>query len=134
MGTDYVDLAFRGLMFVPLDCTYWLLRKEADGPLNVFEALTGQFPLLTGQEPIFVEALDWLQFAYTADRAGAYVVPLSTVLAQSAVAEGGELFLGLLAHLRRQYSEVYGPVVAMDQAPKRRELQIGEGGRIERWC
>ena len=77
-----------------------------------------------------MEALDWLQFAYTADRAGAYVVPLSTVLAQSAVAEGGELFLGLLAHLRRQYSEVYGPVVAMDQAPKRRELQIGEGGGL----
>ena len=60
VGTDYVDLAFRGLMFVPLDCTYWLLRKEADGPLNVFEALTGLFPLLTVREPPFEEALEWL--------------------------------------------------------------------------
>ena len=57
-GTEYVDLAFRELTFVPLYCTSWLLRREADGPLNVFEASTGLLPLLTGREPPFEEALD----------------------------------------------------------------------------
>ena len=99
---------------------------SSDRPLNVFEASVGMFPLLTGQEPTFKKALDWFQFAYTADRAGAYVVPASRVLAQSVVAEGGELFPALLAHLRRQYLEMYGPVVAMGWAPERREIQIGE--------
>ena len=79
----------------------WILWREADGPINVFEASTGLSPLLTGREPPLEEALDWLQFAYTADRASAYVAPASMILAQSAVAEGGELFPALLAHLRR---------------------------------
>ena len=47
-GTEYVDLDFQGLKFDPPDCASWILRREADGPLNVFEALTGMFPLLTG--------------------------------------------------------------------------------------
>ena len=47
-------------MFVHLDCTSWRLRREAVGPLNVFEASTGLFPLLTGRDPPFGEALDWL--------------------------------------------------------------------------
>ena len=59
-GTEYVDLACRGLTFVPLDCASWLLWREADGPINVFEASTGLFTLLTGQEPPFEEALNWL--------------------------------------------------------------------------
>ena len=54
-----------------------------------------------------------MQFTYTADRAGAYVAPVSTVLAQSAVAERDELFTALLEHLRRQYPEVYGSLVGM---------------------
>ena len=87
----------------------------------------GLFPLLNVREPPFEEALDWLNFPYTADRAGAYVAPASTVLAQSAVAEGDELFPALLAHLRRLYPEVYGPAVATGWAPERREFQIGEG-------
>ena len=91
-GTEYVELACRGLAFVPLYCASWILQREADRPLNVFKASTGLFPLLTGQDPPFEEALDWLQFANTVDRAGAYVVPASTVLSQSAIAEGGELF------------------------------------------
>ena len=84
-------------------------------------------PLITGREPPLEEVLDWLQLAYTADRSGAYVAPASTVLAQSTVAEGDELFLLLLAHLRRRYPEVYGPAVAVSQAPECRDLQIGEG-------
>ena len=57
--------------------------------------------MLTGRDHPFETDLDWLQFTYTADRSGAYVTPASTVLVQSAVAEEGELFLALLAHLRR---------------------------------
>ena len=122
-----MDLDCRGLTFVPLDWDYWLLQREADGPLNVFDASTSLFPLLTVREPPFEEALDWLKFAYTADRAGAYVAPASTALAQSAVADGGELFLALLAHFRRRYPEVYGSAVGTCRAPERREIQIGEG-------
>ena len=42
------------------------------------------------------------------------------------VAEGDELFLTLLAHLKRLYPEVYGPVVATGWTPEHRELNIGE--------
>ena len=85
------------------------------------------FPLLTGRELPFKETLDWLQFAYTTDRSGAYVAPASTVLVQYTVAEGGELFPALLAHLRRRYTEVYGSVVGTCRAPECREIQIREG-------
>ena len=78
------------------------------------------FPMITDREPPFKEALDWLQFAYTADQAGAYVVPESTFLVQSAVAERGKLFPEFLSHLRRLYTEVYGPKVSMGQAPEHR--------------
>ena len=61
------------------------------------------------------------------DRAGTFVTPASTVLAQSAVAEGDELFPALLAHLRRQYPEVYGSTVETSWAPERKEILIGEG-------
>ena len=73
-----------------------MLHREADEPLNIFKASKCLFPLLTGQEPPFEEALDWLQFAYTVERSVAYVAPASMVLAQSTVAEGGELFPALL--------------------------------------
>ena len=66
------------------------------------------FPLHTGQETPFEVDLDWLQFAYTADQSGDYVAPAYTVLVQSAVAEGGDLFPALLYHIRRRYPEVYG--------------------------
>ena len=125
--TDYIDLACRGLAFIPSDCAAWLLRREAYGIVNVFEASAGLFPILTGQDPPFEAALDWFQFAYTADQAGAYVAPVSTVLAQTAVAEGDELFPALLTNLRRRYPEVYGSAVDTDRAPDRRELLIEEG-------
>ena len=59
-GTDHVNLTFQGLAFLPADCAVLLLGREADGPANVFEASAGLFPLLTGQEPPFEAALDWL--------------------------------------------------------------------------
>ena len=61
---------------------------EEDGPLNVLSASKGFFPMLTGREPPFEDALDWSKLAYTANREGAYVVTESTVLAQSAILEG----------------------------------------------
>ena len=126
-GTKYVELDCRGLTFVYPDCVSWLIHREANRPLNVFKVSTGLFPLLTGQHPPFKEALDRLKFAYTTDRAGAYVAPASTVLAHLTVAEGDEIFTALLEHIRRCYPEVFGSAVAMGQAPERRELQIGEG-------
>ena len=73
-------MACRGLAFLPVDCAAWLLGREAEKPVNVFEASAGLFPLLNGQEPPFEAALGFLQFTYTADRAGAYMAPASTVL------------------------------------------------------
>ena len=70
VGTNHVNLAFRGLALFPADCAAWLIRSEADKRVNVFEASTGLFPMLTGQEPPFEAAIDWLQIAYTADRGG----------------------------------------------------------------
>ena len=64
--------------------------------------------MLTGRDPPFEAALEWLQFTYTEDRAGVYVVLASTVLVPSMVADGGDLFAALLAHLKRQYPEVSG--------------------------
>ena len=122
-----MELVFRGLTLVLPDYTSWLLSREADGTLNVSEALADLSPLITGQEPPFEEAFDWLQFKYTAEQEGSYMAPASTVLAQSAVAEGDELFTALLAHFRRRYPEVYGSAVATCQAPERRDIHIGEG-------
>ena len=68
-----------------------------------------------------------MKFAYNADRAGAYVAPVSTVLAQYEVAEGDDLFPVIMAHLRRLYTEVYVPEMATGWAPERRDFQIGEG-------
>ena len=108
------------MTFVPLDCATWILGREADGPLNIFDASRGVFPMITDREPPFKEALDWLQFAFTAERAGAYAVPESTFLIQSAVAERGKLFPEFLVHLRRLYTEVYVPMVSTGRAPGNR--------------
>ena len=54
----------------------------------------------------------------------------STVLAQSAVAEGGELFPALLAHLRRLCTKLHGSMVATYWESDIRELKIGEGGEF----
>ena len=45
---DHINLACRGMVFFPSDCAAWLLRREAGGPVNVFKASTGLFPILTG--------------------------------------------------------------------------------------
>ena len=126
-GMEHLNLACWGLAFLPADCAAWLLGRTADRPANVFEASAGLFPLLTGRELPFEADLDWLQFAYTADRVGAYVAPASTFFVPSAVAEGDDLFPALLAHLMRQYPEVYGLGVETAQEHERRDTLLGEG-------
>ena len=64
-----------------------------DSAYNISEASRIQFPLLTGWVHTFEETLDWLQFAYNLDRIGAYMAPVSTVLAQSSMLEGDTIFL-----------------------------------------
>ena len=129
-GMEHLNLACWGLAFLPADCAAWLLGRTADRPANVFEASAGLFPMITGREPPFEAKLEWLQFTYTADWAGAYLAPVFTVLTKSAVAEGDDLFPVFLEHLRRQYPEVYGLVVDMAWAHERRELLLGEGGGL----
>ena len=69
-----------------------------------------------------------MQFTYTADQAGYYVEPESTVLAQSSIVEGDEIFPAILSHFRRLYPEVHGPVVYLGWAPARREFPLVEDG------
>ena len=103
---------------------------EKDGPLNIYTASRCLIPTLTGQETLFKEALNWLQFSFTSDRAGSYVAPASTVLSQSPIAEEGELFLTILQHLRRLYLEVYGPAVSLGRVHACRYFHLGEDGEV----
>ena len=128
------DLACRGLAFLPPDGAALLL----EGPINIAEASQTLFPLLAGRARPFKETLDWLQLAYTADRTGAYVVPESTVLAQSAVWKGETLFPALWNHLLRRYPVAYALVPAtatlgppadcspIGRAPERRDRHVEE--------
>ena len=50
------------------------------------------FPILVGWVPPFEETINWIQFAYTSYRTGAYASPASTVLVLSAVLEGYPIF------------------------------------------
>ena len=78
VGTNHFNLACRGMAFFPSDYAAWILRREVDGPINVFETSAGLLPMLTSRDPPSEAALDWLKFAYTADRAGDYVEPASS--------------------------------------------------------
>ena len=55
------------------------------------------------------------------------MAPASTVLSQSVLGEEDDLFMALLAHLRRLYPKVYGTAVATGSAPECRDFQIEEG-------
>ena len=68
--TENINLDCHGMAFFPADCEAWILGREADGPVNVLEASTGLFPMLTCQEPSFETANDWLKFAYITDWGG----------------------------------------------------------------
>ena len=58
------------------------------------------------------------------------MAPASTVLVQSAVAEGGDLFPALLAHLSRRYPEVHVLGGNTARAHERRDTPLGEGGGL----
>ena len=47
-GEKSLNLAFRGLAFLPVESAAWLLGREAEGPVNVYEESAGLFPLLNG--------------------------------------------------------------------------------------
>ena len=68
-------MACWGLTFVPLDCASWLIEREEDIPITISVVLKGLFTMLTSRETPFEDTLDWLQFTYTVDQVGDYVVP-----------------------------------------------------------
>ena len=82
-----------------------LLKVES----NIAQASQLLFLLLASRTPPFEETLDWLQFAYTADRTGAYVAPVSTVLVPSAVLKEDPLFLAIWRHVLHRFPGAYAP-------------------------
>ena len=56
------------------------------------------------------------------------MAPSSTVLIQSMIAEGGEIFPTILWDIQRLYPEVYSPVVSLGSAPAHREFPLREDG------
>ena len=103
-----------------------MLYTEEDEPLNIYTESREVFPILTGWEPPSEKALEWFQLSYTADCVGAYVLPASTVLDQSAIVEGVKLFPAILSHLQTLYPEVYSPDISLVWAPARREFLLVE--------
>ena len=67
------NLACRGLAFFSTGCAVWILGRAEEQDITIAAASQGLLPLMTDQALPFEEALDWLQFAYTADQTGAYV-------------------------------------------------------------
>ena len=97
------DLACRGITFVTPDGASRLI----DTSRKIAEVVQLLFPILVGQATSFEETLDWLQFAYTAERTGAYVAPVSMVLVPSAVLEGDPLFIAFWQHRLRRFPGAY---------------------------
>ena len=56
------------------------------------------------------------------------MAPASTVLAQSVIVEGDELFPAILQHLQILYPEVYVPVVSLGWEPACRDFCLVEDG------
>ena len=74
---------------------------------NIAEVSRLLSPLLSGREPPYKEALDWLQFSYSGDKKGDYVTPVNTSLSFLSPAEGGSLFSPALECLRALYPGAY---------------------------
>ena len=75
------DLACQGINFVAPDGAARLI----DTLRNIAEVSQVLFLIFTGRAPPFKDTLDCIQFAYTVDRTGDYVAPVSNVLVPSAV-------------------------------------------------
>ena len=99
------NLARRGLIFVTPDDASRLINTSH----NIAEVGQLLFPILVGWSHPFEETHNWLQFAYTADRTGDYVVPASRVLVPSVVSEGDPLFPAFWRHLLRHFQGAYAP-------------------------
>ena len=93
-------MACRRITFVALDGAVNILGTD----YNIAKASQLLFPLLAGRAPIFEETLNWIKFAYTAYRTGAYLAPASTVFFPSTVSEGDTLFPKIWRHLLRRFS------------------------------
>ena len=83
-----------------------------ESSFNIYEASQMLHPLLASQEPPFEETLNWIQFACTPERKGAYEAPTSMVLDHSAVSEGDTLFPAIWRHLLRSYPGTYAPTTS----------------------
>ena len=97
------NLSCRGPTFV----TPYSASCLIDIYCNIAEVGQLLFTILVGQVPPFEETLNWLQFAYTADKTGAYVSPASTFLVLSALLKGVPLFTAFWRHLMRRFLGSY---------------------------
>ena len=97
------NLAYRGLTFLRLDVAAPLVNVEG----NIAEVSRLLFPRISGPEPTYKEALNWLQFSYTGNKKGDYVAPANTYLSFLSPAEGGSLFSPALECLRALYPGAY---------------------------
>ena len=129
-------MACQGLTFVPQNCSAWILGRLEEQIIDILASIQGLSPLLNGLATSLEEVSDWLQFAYTADRTGDYVSPLSAFLVHSAVVEEDKHFPAFYRHLLKIYLGAYDPsligpgpdhpVAPTCQAPERRDSQRGE--------
>ena len=97
------SLSCRGLTF---------LLPDAAAPLFHLEGSVGEFskelsPLISGREPLYEEALDWLQFAFTGDTKGQYMASAHTKFSFSLPVEGEPLFILALKRLQTLYPGAY---------------------------
>ena len=78
------DLPFRGLTFLTHNDALCLPGLGA----NIAEASRLLYPLLSSPSLPYKGAFDWLQFAYTGNRFGAYMDPVSSKFSFHTLADG----------------------------------------------
>ena len=83
------SLSCQGLTFLPLYETAPLFNLEESVGMFSKEL----FPVLSGQEPPYKEALNWLHFSFTDNTKGPYVAPANTAFSFASPVEGGAMFL-----------------------------------------
>ena len=83
------SLSFRGLSFLPPDAAAPFFHLE--GSVGDFSKQI--FLVLANQEPLYKEALDWLQFPFTGGTKDQYTAPAHTTFYFSSPIEGEPLFL-----------------------------------------
>ena len=100
---DGRSLSCRGLTFLPPDAAASLFNLE--GSVGAFSKEI--FPLLADREPFYMEALDWLQFAFTGEKKGQYTAPAHTDFSFLLPMEGEPLFLPDLERPQTLYPSAY---------------------------